>query len=145
MWKFPSRHYSRDLAFKTVFILSERKDADADEVFDYNADEFFPEIKDRSFAKEIVDSSLKNREKNRKWISEFASSFDLDKTNPVDVIIIELLITEIYYLKEPTPIPVAINEALELVSEYWKEGSGSFVNWVIAKIIKKYETAPKKN
>lgn len=146
MWKHISRHQSRDLALKVVFLMSERVNQDWKEAFEYVKDEFFPDLDDEEdFAKNIVQKTLENKDRSQKLISKYASSFTIDKTNPMDICILENLITEIFYLDNSTPVPVAINEALLLASDYWKEWSIPFVNWVIAKIIKDNEKISKKN
>lgn len=132
------RHSSRDAALKVVFSFFESNKKDVNNVFNYVMSEFFKWVKDISFSREIVDKVVFNNEKNEEWIKEFATSFTIEKTNPIDICILKILITEIFYLDNPTPIPVAVNEALLLASEYWKEWSTSFINWVIAKIINKY-------
>ena len=146
MWKHVSRHQSRDLALKVVFMLSERSGQDVSEAFSYVRQELFPDlIDDEDFAKNIVLCSLKHKKDNQELIAKYASSFSIEKTNPIDISILENLLTEVKYLEKTTPVPVAINEALLLAGEYWKDWSISFVNWVIAKIIKDNEELSKKN
>ena len=145
MWKVSSRHKSRDLALKIIFMLSERPEVDKAEALSYIKEEFFEDLNDNGFADNIVNQVLKHRKENFNMIWEFAKSFSIDKTNPIDICILEILIAEILYIDPLTPIPVAINEALVLAWEYWKEWSVPFINWVIAKVIKKYAKTSKKD
>ena len=114
MAKIPLRHYSRDLAFKVIFMLSEHKTEKADRAFKYLSEEFYKDLKDTEFAVSIIDNAIENKDTIIKWITEFATSFDIDKTNPIDICILNVVITEIFFLTPPTPIPIAVNEALLL-------------------------------
>lgn len=137
--KISTRNQQRDLAFKTVFVMNERQERDPNKIVDYINSEFFWFDSDISFAKSILAAVANHHDESVRMISEFAMSMGTTKTSPIDIAILEILITEIYFLKPPTPVPVAINEALILWNNYWKEWSTSFINWVIAQILKKYE------
>ncbi len=146
MAKHVSRHQSRDLALKVVFMMSERKWVKLDEAYKYIKNEFYSDLLDQDdFALKIIKNSIKKKAENRDIIAKYAKSFTLDKTNPIDICILENLLTEIQHLDPLTPVPVAINEALVLAWDYWKQWSVSFVNWVIAKFIKDNEKFSKKN
>ena len=143
MSQISPRHLSRELALKVLFSLSQNQKADPDQLFDYVKDGFYSKLKKNEIWREIFEKVLKNKEKNLSWIKEFATSFSMEKTNPIDISILEILITEIFYLKIPTPVPVAVNEAILLANEYWKDWSASFINWVIAQVNKKYGKSSK--
>lgn len=146
MSKHVSRHQSRDLALKVIFMMSERSSAKLEESYEYVKNEFHNDLIDEdNFALNIIKLSIERKSENRDIIWKYAKSFTVDKTNPIDICILENLLTEIQYLNPTTPVPVAINEALVLAWDYWKEWSVSFVNWVIAKIIKDNEKFSKKN
>jgi len=132
------RHLQRELALQVLFSFFQYKKENIAEFTEYIRKEFFPKHKEIKLAREIIDQAILNKEKNDEWVMEFAKSFSIKKTNPIDIVILEILISEIFYLKEKTPVPVAVNEALKLAKNYWKEWSIPFINWVIAKIVKKY-------
>jgi len=87
---------------------------------------FFPKLKKTELAEQFLEKFISNEEKISKIVKEFASKWDFEKQNPIDITIIEMLITEILYLD--TPDRVAVSEYLFLTSEYSKENSYSFVN-----------------
>jgi transcription termination factor NusB len=87
---------------------------------------FFPKLKKVELAEQILEKFITNKEKISDIVKEFASKWDFDKQNPIDVTILELLITEILFLD--TPDRVAVSEYLSLTSEYSKDNSCSFVN-----------------
>lgn len=132
------RYLQRELALRVLFSFFQYKKENVAEFTEYVKREFFPKLKNIDLAKEIIEKVILNKEKNIEWITEFAKSFSIEKTNPMDIVILEMIITEIFYLEEKTPVPVAVNELLKLASEYWKNWSTPFINWVIGKIVKKY-------
>ena len=134
--KFSPRYQSRELSLKVLFSYSQNKRVWIDENFKYMKENFFPKLKKVELAEQILEKFITNKEKISDIVKEFASKWDFDKQNPIDVTILELLITEILFLD--TPDRVAVSEYLSLTSEYSKDNSCSFVNWVAAQVIKKY-------
>jgi len=134
--KFSPRYQSRELSLKVLFSYSQNPRVWIQENFSYMKENFFPKLKKTELAEQILEKFISNEEKISKIVKEFASKWDFEKQNPIDITIIEMLITEILYLD--TPDRVAVSEYLFLTSEYSKENSYSFVNWVAAQVIKKY-------
>jgi N utilization substance protein B len=50
---------------------------------------------------------------------------------------------EIIYAAEPTPGPVALDEAIELARRYGSKDSAAFVNGVLDKVFRVFSAAPK--
>lgn len=134
--KFSPRYQSRELSLKVLFSYSQNPRVWIQENFTYMKENFFPKLKKIELAEQILEKFISNKEKISEIIKEFASKWDFEKQNPIDIVILEMLITEILYLE--TPDRVAISEYLFLTTEYSKENSCSFVNWVAAQVIKKY-------
>ena len=67
-----------------------------------------------------IDKNLKN------WIQE--------RVAEMDIIIMQLAVTEIIAYKE-IPIPVSLNEYIEIAKWYSTENSGSFINGILYKVI----------
>jgi N utilization substance protein B len=59
----------------------------------------------------------------------------LERVGKVELTILRLAVYEIKY-DESVPDTVAINEAVELSKKYGQEDAGSFVNGILAKVIK---------
>jgi transcription antitermination protein NusB len=87
------------------------------------------------FAREII----KVQDKIDKEIEEAAPEFPLSKINKIDLAILRLAIYELLFEKKE-PIKVVIDEAIEIGKEYGGETTPSFVNGVLGKILKKYDT-----
>lgn len=134
--KFSPRYQSRELSLKVLFSYSQNPRVWIQENFTYMKENFFPKLKKTELAEQVLEKFISNKEKISEIIKEFASKWDFEKQNPIDIVILEMLITEILYLD--TPDRVAISEYLFLTTEYSKENSYSFVNWVAGQVIKKY-------
>ena len=87
---------------------------------------------DLKFFNEIMHSFNENKDSLKKDIETNLKNFDYDRLFKIDLAIIYLALTEIKFCN--TPIPVAINEALEIAKEYSTEKSHKFINGLISAI-----------
>ena len=72
----------------------------------------------------------------KKQIEECLSEkWSYERLSKVNVVILEIAIFEMLYLK--TPFKVVINEAVELAKAFGDTKSPSFINGVLASIVKK--------
>ena len=67
-------------------------------------------------------------------IAERATAFPLTEMAPVDRNVLRLAIFEICFDNHRAPLPVVINEAVELAKGYGSESSGRFVHGVLGAI-----------
>ena len=70
-----------------------------------------------------------------KVIEEASVGWQLNRMNKLDLTVLRLAVYEIQY-DEDIPDKVAINEAVELAKKFGGESSPSFVNGILAKIVK---------
>ncbi len=87
----------------------------------------------------ILKMQLFGIEKNQDEIQELIksnlkSNWKIDRISKVNLSILELAIYEIKYTE--IPFKVAINEAVELAKRYGEENSKTFVNGILASIVK---------
>lgn len=68
-------------------------------------------------------------------ISEFCTTWKIDRLSRVDLSILRLAVIELNYLD--TPVKVVINECVEMAKKYSSEKSSVFVHGVLASIVKK--------
>lgn len=68
-------------------------------------------------------------------LSEISSGWKLTRMGKVDLTIMRIAIYEIKY-DDNVPDKVAINEAVEIAKKFGGESSGSFVNGVLAKLLR---------
>lgn len=98
--------------------------------------DLFKNDEDRDFAKLLFRKALVYRDMSLQLIEEKASNWDLDRIAFMDILIMQLAITE---LVEFTSIPtkVTLNEFLEIAKYYSTEKSNTFINGVLDKIMQK--------
>jgi N utilization substance protein B len=63
------------------------------------------------------------------------TNWDLDRLAKVDLVIINLALTEIIHFSE-IPVKVSLNEYIELSKDYSTEKSSFFINGILDKIVK---------
>ncbi|MGN0507324.1 MAG: transcription antitermination factor NusB [Lachnospiraceae bacterium] len=69
-------------------------------------------------------------------LAEASSGWKLNRMGKAELTILRIAVYEILY-DEEVPEKVAINEAVELAKKYGSDMSSSFVNGVLAKVVKK--------
>ena len=95
----------------------------------------FSNISDKKYFDELANLSLKNFESNNQLISKYITNWDLDRLAKIDLVIINLAITELVNFKE-IPIKVSLNEYIEISKDYSTEKSSLFINGILDKIVK---------
>ena len=92
-----------------------------------------------SFAVELVDGVIKNKEKIDAIIKESAPEWDIEQMATVDRNILRLAIFEILF-NNKVPLKAAINEAIELAKTFGGEKSAKFVNGVLGAVSRKWRS-----
>lgn len=95
----------------------------------------FTIVSDKKFSDDLANYSLRNFESNNKIISEYITNWDIERLAKIDLIIINLAITELKIFKE-IPIKVSLNEYIEISKDYSTEKSSFFINGILDKIVK---------
>lgn len=131
-----NRSEIREKAFRLIYSLEIQKTEKIDEqvelylennnITDENAVEY---IKDAVFGIE------KNKQELLDEISKYLKAeWKIERISKIDLCILELAIYEIKY--KELPFKVAINEAVELAKKYGEDTSASFINGVLANVVK---------
>ena len=127
-----SRKKSREFAFRLVFekFFHTPNDDCLDEMEDIVLDN-----EDKSFVNKLLNGVNENYDDIISIIEAHIEGYELERIFKVDLAILVLAIYEIKFLKE-TPEKVIINEAVELSKKYSTDKSYSFINGVLAKVLK---------
>lgn len=134
-----NRSETRKVAFELIYSLEILK-IDSEE-YQEQIDLFLDNhaiIEDR--VKEYVKDVVYGIEKYKKDIlaqinSELSEKWELSRLSKISIAILKLAVYEIVYKK--LPYKVVINEAVELAKNYGDDSSPSFINGVLASIVKK--------
>ncbi len=104
----------------------------------------YKDLEDRQYAIDLFKKTLLNRSKFNEEISTKTVNWDSDRIASLDAILLQMAICE--FQKFPSiPVKVTINEFLEIAKEYSTPKSSFFINGILDKIVKEYESDGKLN
>ena len=131
-----NRTQMRENAFKLLYSLEIQKNENLDEQIELYIQN--SEIESEE-AKTYIKDAISGIQNNKKQIEEdikanLKTNWKIDRISKVNLSILKLAIYEIKYAK--IPFKVAINEAVELAKKYGDENSKTFVNGILASIVK---------
>lgn len=131
-----SRQAAREILFKLVyeFNINGEFDEFSLKLFTTGLDE-----KDSEYIKDCYTGITSKAEELKNKIAALSENFSLDRIYKMDLSALMLAIYEIYY-REDIPDRVSANEATELSKKYSSEKSYSFVNGLLAAVIKEKES-----
>lgn len=133
-----SRKSARELLFKMVFETLFIESSQTDSYDKFIKDETIEED-NKAFISENFSAIIKNNEDLMKLIeSSLTAAFPIDRVFKIDLAILLVATNELINYKQ-TPVKVVINEAVELSKKYSTDKSYSFINGVLAKIVKNIE------
>lgn len=133
-----TRTEGRTLAFELLYSLEIQKvekDEQEEQIELFIQENEITEEKTVSYIKQTVDGITKNEEEIKKMISNnLSKKWDITRISKVNLALLKLGIYEIVYSK--LPYKVVVNEAVELAKKYGDESSSSFINGILANVIK---------
>ena len=125
----------RECAFKFLYQIEIQKEICNDDIDIFLENN---EIKDKDVREYILDAVngiTKNSDEITQLIKKnIKQDWTLERISKVNLAILKLAIYEMLYKK--LAYKIVINEAVELAKKYGEEQSGSFVNGVLASILK---------
>ena len=125
------RRRGRELALRVLFEL-EGTDKDAEEALAYQGDEVGATADVRAFARRLVLGCLENRERIDESLSA-ASRWSLGDVGKVERAVLRLGTCELMQA-DGTPVPVIVDESLELTRAYAGDDAVQYVNGVLGQI-----------
>jgi len=124
-----TRHQSRERALSLLYEAELKGEAPADVVA------ALPVAPD-PFATSLVTACASARPAADALIADASVGWPLDRMAVVDRLVLELAVAELLDPEGP-PVPVIIDEAVELAKTYSTEESGGFVNGVLSTVAAK--------
>lgn len=126
---------SRESAFQLLYSMEIQKDNSIEQTELYMENNEIKDEKKKEFILDIINGVRENEEEITKHISEhLTKKWNINRISKIDLVILKIAIYEILYKK--LPYKIAINEAVELAKLYGEDTSSTFVNGVLASIIK---------
>ncbi len=105
-----------------------------DKAFKHTVEEFEVSIKAQQFARELVEGTLKHKNKLDEVIKSLSKNWSFDRFSAVDRNIIRLALYEIFCRSEIPPA-VSVNEAVELAKIFGNEESSRFINGILGRVV----------
>ncbi len=124
----------REEIFKLTYSLEVQKN-ESDEQIDVFLEDSEMSEKVKNEVKETVAKIIELSPDIEKEISKnLKSEWNIDRISKINMSILKIAIYEIVYKK--LPYKISINEAVELAKKYGEDTSASFINGVLASVVK---------
>ena len=134
------RTETREITFRLIYSTEIQKGMD-DEQKDLYIEE--NEIKNKEeieYINTVFNGIKDNKAKIEEMISEnLKEKWTIERISKIDIAILKVAIYELMYSE--LPYKIVINEAVELAKKYGDDSSKSFVNGVLASVVKKEKLA----
>ncbi|QXM06023.1 transcription antitermination factor NusB [Crassaminicella indica] len=127
-----NRKLAREMAMKLIFQMDIQNDF-SNKMIDKFLEEL-PEDHQLDYIKKLAEIFINNKEHIDNMIEEHAKGWKINRIAKVDLTILRVALTEIYYMKD-IPEIVSINEAVEIAKTFSTEDSSKFINGVLGSII----------
>lgn len=115
------KKYKKKFGEETLQIFYESNEIEDEAVKEYLKDILFGVSKNEEKINSLISSKLKE-----KWT--------IDRVSKINISLLKLAIYEMLY--SDVPYKVAINEVIELAKKYSDEQASSFINGILASIVK---------
>lgn len=130
-----NRSKAREEAFKLLYSTVIQNDASDEQVDLYIKNSEITDNETEKYIKDIINGTKQNEENINKFIKDnLKENWKLERIPKVDISLLKLAIYEIIY--KELPYKVVINEVVELAKKYGEDNSSSFINGVLASIVK---------
>lgn len=125
----------RELTFKLLYSLEIQRSFEDEDIELFFEDTGLGSNQAKKQIKNDVNEIVSNKENLLKLISEnLKSDWNVERISKVNIALLEIAIYEILYKK--VPYKIVINEVVELAKKYGEDASSSFINGVLATIVK---------
>ena len=134
-----TRTQTRQLAFELLYSLEIQKISKPEEEEQIALFLKEQEVNEEEQVKNYIINTVKGIEENKTEILNYISKnlkekWDISRISKINLALLKLAIYEIIYSK--VPYKVVVNEVVELAKKYGDDTSPSFINGVLANIIK---------
>lgn len=132
---------AREAAFKLLYSLQIMSESNIEEQIElFIKDEEIDDKEAIKFITDIIEGTAQNNNDIEEQIKQnIKQDWTISRISKIDLTLLKLGIYEMIYAK--VPYKVVINEVVELAKMYGDDSSKSFVNGVLASIVKKNNLA----
>ncbi len=130
-----NRTKSRELAFKLLYEKEIQKELEDENLAIFYESNEIEDEDQKEYLNDILFGVSKNEEELNDLIKKhLKENWTIDRISKVNVSLLKLALYEMIYCN--LPYKVAINEVVELAKKYSDEQASSFINGILASIVK---------
>ena len=138
------RTETREQAFRLIYSIEIQKDMDEEQVELFLQENGIEEKAEIDYVKEVFVGIRENKEEIVTLIqNNLKEKWSVDRISKIDLAILKVAIYELVFSK--LPYKVVINEAVELAKKYGYDNSKSFINGILASIVKEKKISEEEN
>lgn len=126
----------REATFKILYSNEIQKDVDEEQIDIYLDENNISNKTEIEYVKNTFKGILENISEIEQLVKDnLKENWSIERISKIDLAILKIAIYEMIYTN--IPYKVVINEAVELAKKYGEDNSKSFINGVLASIVKK--------
>ncbi|MEP1487701.1 MAG: transcription antitermination factor NusB [Algibacter sp.] len=129
-----------DLPTVNTTILKLLRKVKATSIDSHFTPKLYKDIEDKQFAINLFKKTLLNKTALNDEIALKTKNWDSDRIANVDYVLLQMAICELKNFSS-IPVKVTINEYLEIAKEYSTPKSSIFINGILDKLVKEYESS----
>ena len=130
-----NRSSAREISFKLLYEMEIQKDTSDEHIQLFIENQSVTDEKAITYIKDVAKGVTENNSKILELISEnLKEEWELGRVSKINTALLKLAIYEI--VEKKLPYKVVINEAIELAKKYGDDNSPSFVNGILASVVK---------
>ena len=130
-----SRSEARELAFKLQYQVEIQKEISNEDIEIFIENNNIKSEETIEYINDVILGIEKAKENILNLISKnLKSDWTIDRISKINLALLEIAIYEIIY--KELPYKVAINEVVELAKKYGEDTSKTFINGILASIVK---------
>ena len=130
-----NRSKARESAFKLLYQIEIQKEVNKEDIELYFENNDVNSVEAKEYINDMVNGINENAKEILDNISKnLKQDWEVERVSKVNLALLKLAIYEIKY--KELPYKVVINEVVELAKKYGEETSHSFINGILASVIK---------
>ncbi len=131
-----NRSSARELSFKLLYEMEIQKDTSDEHIQLFIENQDITDEKAITYIKDVAKGVTEKMDEIVNLISNnLKEEWELSRVSKINIALLKLAIYEL--IEKQLPYKVVINEAIELAKKYGDDNSPSFVNGILASIVKK--------
>lgn len=130
-----NRSKVRELAFKLLYQIEIQKEINDEDINLFFENNEINSVEAKEYIADVVNGINKHSKEILEQISKnLKKDWEIERVSKVNLALLKLAIYEIKY--KELPYKVVINEVVELAKNYGEETSHSFINGILASVVK---------